>query len=299
MLTRRAALAAACSAARLRCLAQGTPGTIALPARLNRRNQITIPVAVNRIGPLWCLLDTGGGPNLYLSREKAAELGVTATSAGLSAGPNDPNLRTDGRAYVRLDAGGFHRLNQLCIIKPRLSDDDGILGATAFCDSVIELDFDEPAVHLHPPAFFRYRGPGEAIPFSLWEQNPHVDGLLTLDGREPVKARMTVDTGAGGSVLDVTPKFDAELRRMGRGLAWRPDRYGRSTCRIARLAVGPFAMENPVVDLLPVQGFGGNAGAPGFPDALLGVEFLRRYRIFLDYTKKEMTLEPGRPGQWV
>ncbi len=142
---------------------------------------------------------------------------------------------------------------------------------------------------------FRYEGAGAAISFDLWENNPQVEGWLTIDDLGPVKARLTVDTGAGGSAAYLTPKFSEELRSLGRGLPWAPSGYGRSACCIKRIAVGHATMEDPIVHLLPVQGFGGNVEAPGFPDGLLGVEFLRRYRTFLDYTKKEMILEPVRP----
>jgi hypothetical protein len=47
-------------------------------------------------------------------------------------------------------------------------------------------------------------------------------------------------------------------------------------------------MENPIVHLLPRQGFGND---PNTPDLSLAVDFLRRYRIFLDYTKRQVVLE--------
>lgn len=49
-------------------------------------------------------------------------------------------------------------------------------------------------------------------------------------------------------------------------------------------------MNDPMVVLPPVQGFGGDANAP---DGILAVNFLRHYRIYLDYSKKQMILEPN------
>lgn len=90
----------------------------------------------------------------------------------------------------------------------------------------------------------------------------------------------------------LTPVFNDELRRGGRSIAWIPDKSGFSMCRIRRIAVGPFAMENPLVVLMPVQGFGGDANAP---DGMLAVNFLRRYRIYIDYAKKQMIFEANPP----
>lgn len=51
-------------------------------------------------------------------------------------------------------------------------------------------------------------------------------------------------------------------------------------------------MENPLLVLPPVQGFGGDVNAP---DGMLAINFLRRYRIYIDYAKKQMILEPNSP----
>ena len=163
MLTRRAALAVVCGVARIRCLAQGDSSTVEIPARFNRRNQILIPVGVNGSRPLWCLLDTGGSRNIYLSRKKAAELGIEPTFTGLSSGPMDTILRADSRALVTLDVGAMHLTNQPLVIKDVGGPDDGTIGAMVFAGSIVELDYQYPAVRFHPQASFRYQGCGAAI----------------------------------------------------------------------------------------------------------------------------------------
>jgi hypothetical protein len=291
MLTRRAAIAAVYGAARIRCLAQGNSSTVELPARLNRQNQIQIPVSVNDGPQLWCLLDTGGARNMYLSPKRAAALGIFPSFAGRSSGPLDTSPRLDLRAHVTLDVGSLHLTNQQLLIKDASGPEDGTVGAAIFSSFIIELDYQTPAVLFHPMASFHYQGLGAAIPFDLWSNAPQIVGWLTIDDLGPVKTRMTVDTGAGGAVF-LAPKFNDELRRQGRVLPWIRTRGGLSTCRIDRIAVGNFFMKSLIVHLLPVQGFGSDAGAP---DALLGVGFLGRFRIFLDYAKKEMILEPNIP----
>jgi hypothetical protein len=260
-----------------------------LAARLDRQNRILIPVRVNGGPQLWCLFDTGGARSLYLSHKEAAELGMAPSFTGQSAGPMDSALRADSRALVTLDAGGVHLTRQELVIKDGLGPSDGVIGAAVFANFVIEIDFQTPAVRFHSTASFRYQGSGCTVPFDLWSNNPHIVGRLTVGDLGPIEARMTVDTGAGGGPAYVTPKFNDELRRKGCNLPWVPDQNGFSTCQIECITVGRFAMERPVVHLLPSQGFGND---PTAPDAVLAVEFLRRYRIFLDYAKRQMILEP-------
>ncbi len=291
MLTRRTAIAAISGAAGASCLAEGPSGIIEQPARLGRNRQIQIPVRINGSAEIWCLLDTGGANLLYLPPARAAALGIQPSSMVHSSGPLDTNARAGGRAKVTMDVGAVHRTNQELYLKEVHSSDEGIIGSAVFADFIVELDFLRPAVRLHPPASFRYEDHGRVFPIDLWSFNPHVQALLTIGDQDPVQARMTVDSGAGGLAdAFLTPKFSDDLRRRGGAIPWVADKQGFSTCRIRRIAVGPFAMENPLLVLPPVQGFGGDANAP---DGMLAINFLRRYKLYIDYTKKQVIFEPN------
>jgi hypothetical protein len=126
-------------------------------ARFNRNNQILIPVKVNGGRQLWCLLDTGGAVFLYLSPQKAAELGITPSSAGRSAGPIDSDYRPDSRARVTLDVGAMHLLDQELIIK-RTSADDGVTYESASCQVLISVPF--------LSNFRRFGRPRDTLPMS-------------------------------------------------------------------------------------------------------------------------------------
>ena len=102
-------------------------------------------------------------------------------SPALRAHPASPKaLRTNQELYLR----EFH------------SSDDGVIGPAIFADFIVEADFLRPAVRLYPPASFRYEDHGAVFPIDLWSYNPHVQVLLTIDAHDPVKARMTADSGA-------------------------------------------------------------------------------------------------------
>jgi hypothetical protein len=253
MLTRRTAIAAISGFAGVRCLGEGASRIFELPARLGRNRQIQIPVKINGNAEVWCLLDTGGANLLYLRPARAAALGIASSSTVQSSGPLDTNARAGGQAKVTMDVGAVHRTNQDLYLKDFPASDEGVIGSAIFTDFIVELDFQRPAVRLHPPASFPYQEHGARSPIELWSFNPHVQALLTIGDQDPVDARMTVDSGAGGLAdAFLTPRFSDDLRRRGGNIPWVPDKQGFSTCRIRRIAVGPFAMENPLLVLPPV-----------------------------------------------
>jgi hypothetical protein len=239
---------------------------------------------------LWLLLDTGGANLLYLTPAKAAELRIASSSEVFSTGALDTKPRAGGRALVTLDVGAVHRAHQELYIKELMGHDDGVIGAAVFDDFIVEVDLQAPALRLHSPASFRYRDHSAPIPCELWAQNPQIIASLTVDDQEPVKARMTVDTGAGG-IADafLTPRFNDRLRGLGRSIPWVPDKGNWHSCRIRRIAAGAVAMDDPLIALPPVQGFGGGAA----PDGLLAANFLRRCRLYIDYSKSQVLLEPN------
>ena len=69
-----------------------------------------------------------------------------------------------------------------------------------------------------------------------------------------------------------------------------PDNAGLNAARVERLTIGPFHIEKPVIRRFLAPGFGG----ANEPDGLIGVEFLRRFRLFVDYKRNQMILEPNR-----
>jgi hypothetical protein len=278
-LSRRAVIASLCAAPRL------WPGTaaspIALPARRNDFHQLLVPARIDGSTPLWCELDSGGGGALvFIEAAKASAMGILATSVGRSAGPRENALEPDGRAQVTLAFPGLTIPGQELVIKPTSlpGDKDASVGMLVLSRFVVELDHDSPAVRLHEPDGFRYNGPGRAFPFSIEENNPFTSATLTL-----------IDTGAAGSIAYLSRSFAARHRLSERALGSAPDSLGRRACRLERFALGGLGVARPVVHQFLEPGFGGKTE----PDGMIGMEFLRRFKIFLDYGRSRMILEPN------
>jgi hypothetical protein len=293
--TRRGVLAALAAASAQGLRAAANPLT--LPAILNDFHQIGIPARIDGSPVLWCELDSGGGGALYfIDAEMAAAIGVHSERKGLSAGVAEGQPAADGRAQVTVDFPGLRLERQELVIKPTSLGKDGIVALANFARWVTEMDCETPAVRLHEAESFRYSGPGEAIPIAIEQSNPVVEAQLVLgpDGGaagtsvDEIRGRFVVDTGAASSIVYLSRSFVERTRLADRNLQWVPDSMGLGAARIARFAVGPFGVDRPVIRRFGSRGFGGTPE----PDGMIGVEFLRRFRLFFDYGRQRLILEP-------
>src|SRR5260370_230262 len=100
---------------------------------------------------------------------------------------------------------------------------------------------------------------------------------------------MAIDTGAVGSIGYFSRSFAVQNKLTERALASVPDTMGRTACRIERFALGPLGVNHPVVHHFGTPGFGGKTE----PDGMIAADFLRRFRVFLDYGRGRMILEPN------
>ena len=289
-LSRRALLASLCAAPPL----LGAPAEpLTLPARRNDFHQLLVPARIENSLPLWCELDSGGGgPLVFIDAAHAAAIGVQPTFYGRSAGPVEGGLATDLRARVTLAFPGLTLTDQELVIKAGElpGDKDASIGMPVLNRFVVELDHESPAVRLHDPAVFRYSGPGRTFPFTIEENYPFTAATLTLRDGQQVEARMVIDTGAVGSIAYFSRSFAIQNRLTERALGSAPDTMGRTACRIERFALGAVGIDRPVVHHFGTPGFGGKAE----PDGMIAADFLRRFRVFLDYGRGRMILEPNR-----
>jgi len=289
--TRRDALAAMVTGAPMLAVrAARAAGVLDFPALLNDFHQICIPARINGSPVLWCELDSGGGGALFfIDAEKAAAIGVRAERAGVSAGVAQGQMTADGRAQVTVEFPGLRLERQDLVIKPAPLGKDGIVALANFRAWVTEMDYETPAVRLHDAESFDYRGAGEPIPIAIERTNPIAEARLELgsDAVE-IRGRFVVDTGAAGGIAYLSSSFVARTRLAER-VRWVPDSMGLGAARIGRFAVGPYSIDQAVIRRFPERGFGGASE----PDGMIGVDFLRRFRLFFDYTRERLILEPN------
>ena len=166
----------------------------------------------------------------------------------------------------------------------------GILGYDLFSRYVVEFDFDRELLTLHRPDEFDYAGNGEIIPLTYVQRKPYFEAVVTqFDGtRAPVKLQL--DLGKPTPLSLIPSEHDNisvpphALEGESRGLSGQAE---ERVSRIRELRIGNQVLHD-VVTAFSVEGH----STTGERNGVLGVEVLARFRVFIDYARDRMILEP-------
>jgi hypothetical protein len=279
------------------------PG-VRLPFSLVVRH-IMLPVSVNGSRPLSFILDSGNRwACIDLARARSLRLALGGEFAVGGVGSQTrPGAFVRDAAFSIPGFPGFSQPVRLAIpmgkVASRLGQDcDGILGTEFIERFVVELDYRARTVTLHDRDTFRYRGPGESIPIRL-DSNGHpvFEAEVTPVGGGPIRGRFLLDVGAGGSLVLYRPFVVAHhlpgptlptIRRLG-GAGIGGESLGRLG-RVARFRIGTLSLESPVASFS--EDLAG-AYASSAIQGSIGAQIASRFRLFLDYGRRRIILEPA------
>jgi hypothetical protein len=272
-----------------------------IPIELNTVH-IYMQCSVNGSEPLWFILDTGASITV-MNKRTAQELGLklegsiegrgaregtseVQLAGGVSYGVPGVTLKDQTVATIDLD-----RIEGLT--GRRL---DGILGFDFISRFVVEIDYAGRSIHLHDRKDWAYAGKGSVCQLSFESSLPHTDGELHLPGREPIVGKFMIDTGANSSVAVARPFHEAHgliesletSVEFGGGFGVG----GRSKSIVGR--VPEFRIGGLSFPQLPVGFSADERGAHADPNVagLIGGHILERCRVFFDYERARMILEP-------
>jgi hypothetical protein len=278
-----------------------TDGVAHLPFEYRARH-VWLKASVNDGPPEHFIFDTGASitviDSAYAARiglaTEGLQQGQGAGAVGSASFAVVPRLRVvaeDGDGIELKDVRvGVLSVNS--ILAPYFwRDCAGILGFDFISRFVDEIDFDRGLLTLYAPATFHYAGAGTAIPMTLAGHTPVVK--LKLDGT--IEGDFRVDVGSGSTVDLHTPfvkqhdlmKRTPFVEVTGGGFG------GTFTTRMVRmqdLAIGPYSWTDPLVSLSQAT-----AGAFTSEDYAgnIGNRILERFKLTLDYERRQMWLEPG------
>jgi len=283
---------------------QASPGAVPVPIELATRH-VLVKVRVNKSRPLSFVLDTGAD-RAIIRTDVAKELGLTLEGT-VNTGGAGPGVQAGSRVKnATWSLVGYDPLVQpvsLALPLPRLSsalgrDVDGIIGGEFIKQFVLELDYQARTITLHDRVTFRYTGGGETLPLEFTPDNhPLLKASVTPRGGKPLERRFVLDIGSGGALILHSP-FVVEqhlledpsktIRAIGAAGAG-----GRTVGRIGRveaIQIGSFTISEPLTLFSQDKaGAFANASLAGN----IGAQIASRFRLFLDYGRKRLILEPS------
>ena len=273
-----------------------------VPAELVN-NLIVVTGRINDSAPLAFVLDTGASTSV-VDRGTASALRLSLGTAGrATTGGGDVETVTVSGANLSIADLRFRDLPLVAIDLTGLRAGlghavAGILGYDVFAQWVVEIDYITPAVRFHDPKAWS-PPPGAAdVRFAAMDDRiPLVDLALRGVSGAPALARVELDTGQTGA-LTLTSRFVAEHRSVddaqsrvfvtaGAILAGRVSAY---VARLGSLRVGATEVAHPVVTVTPGEA---QAGVTDTTAGLLGGEVLRRFHLFIDYSRRQLWVQPN------
>jgi hypothetical protein len=281
--------------------ARFTSGSSALNIPLEIDNNIILmQVGVNGSRPLRFIFDTGASHTVLHSR-RGAELGLKPEEqvSGTATGGAIQGSLTSG---VSLKVAGAEVSNQqigmVDFPVPPGFEFDGVIGYDFINAFVVEIDYLKKIMNLYDPRTYSYRGRGEVIPLVLDDRRiPLVHVTITPPSGAPLNAVLGVDTGADRAFIfnnSVVTKHGlvaamTEIKESaGRG-AGGEQQIVVGRAKTAQL--GRFVFTNPTVGLVrdPERD-----GATKEGDGVIGGEIFRRFKVIIDYSRRQMILEPNK-----
>jgi hypothetical protein len=153
-----------------------------------------------------------------------------------------------------------------------LSDAAGLLGYELFARLLVEIDFARSVIRFGDSTTPR-PDRATAIPFTWAETTPLIETTLELADGTQRTAKLMLDTGCACEIFTSRPFATANLR---------------DNTSVAAIRIGSQRIEKPWVVIPSRPGMMDSTTTAGY----LGLVFLQRFRVVLDYKAQLLWLEP-------
>jgi predicted aspartyl protease len=263
-------------------------------------NIILMRVRVNNSEPLKFIFDTGASVSV-ISAELAKKLGLK-TEGQVQGTATGGSIEASLIKGVTLSVEGAKVSNQLIAAISfgaiQCFEFDGIIGYDFINQFIVEIDYVNRIMNLNDPKTYSYAGKGEIVPLSFVdERTPVTQVKIGLEGSDPVVASLEVDTGGDGTFIINNPfvekhKLVEAIPKTVEGRSVGVGGDEKSLLgRVKSAQLGQLLIENPTVALL--QDKEGKGAGEGY-DGIIGGEIFRRFKVIIDYSRKQMILEPNK-----
>lgn len=276
-------------------------GIVSLPVE-RASNVFFARATVNGEGPFWLTVDTGATLTV-LDPTTAAELGLTSgptdVRPDVGVGARAAPVSRSGGATILVPGAAPFRPEPLYLVGVRDAEAalghriDGVLGHDFLEQFIVEFDYPGGAVRLHPPRAVLL---GNATPVRIRTQGNRVvvTARLELADGESLDARLLVDTGSSSGISLNSPfaaRHRLEERFPSTELSAAVGVNGmtvRAVMYLAGVAIG--STELPVERVALSRDTTGLSASDEF-DGIVGAAVLRRFRVVVDYQRRELMLD--------
>lgn len=256
------------------------------------RGQAMVSAHVNSNGPYPLLLDTGFSMTM-LKPELAKQLQLKRvgeiTVQGIAGEERAPTY--EGALF---NIGGApYEPRRIGAMAPTRRRRDGIIGSGFFRQYVVRLDAAAKTLTIFHPTNFAYAGKGQVVPLRFRRSTtPVIDASIRLTHGAVLNGAFEIDTGCDSGVC-VASDFartnkllEVDTTTSGSKVGVGGDATTRSG-HLPELQIGALKVSRPETEFF-LEGSPAGRGLAGH----IGMEVLNRFRVYFDYSRQRMILEP-------
>lgn len=262
---------------------------------------IFLQIRINNSEPLWFILDSGA-EGLLLDSRRAKALGLRLEGKSKAGGAGENSYDIAFAKDVTVSLAGAELANQtlsvtsLAALEPSFGHAiDGIIGYHLLSRYVVEIDYAARLVKLYEPQQFQYSGAGEKIPITFIGGHSIVGAKISLPQRDPLDARLLLDTGASDEAVLTRPFVEShKLLNDSVKTIREPSSVGLGgesapiIGRVEGIQLGHFTLSHPIVTFAQDRS---GAFARTDIDGVIGGEIFRRFKVIFDYSRQQIILE--------
>ena len=272
-------------------------------------NLIIIPVRINNSDTLRFILDTGLNTTIITELATGDSLLLNyarkITLAGLGKGQPVEALHSYNNHF---DIAGIKGLRQNIYVllenNLNLSSElgvwiHGLTGHNVFKHFIIEINYEKELITFHKPETYRYKRLNRRtviLPLLIHNSKPYIQTTIIQNDGTVIPVKLLIDTGAGHALwLDLRShpqlKFPENTIEsfLGRGL--NGEIYGKMG-RIKKLYIDKFELKDVIASYPDSLSLGKAIGLDE-RNGSLGSEVLRRFKLIIDYSNKQISFIPN------
>jgi hypothetical protein len=270
-------------------------------------NLIVIPVEVNGKN-LSFILDTGVNKTIIFNVSKNDSIDLLNTKKILLRGLGDgepiaailsKNNKMRVKGLIAYDESIYVIFKNFFDLSSKMGTTiHGIIGYNLLRNFVLKINYQRRKIDFYNPDTYTYKKcrKCEVLPIEFYRKKPFVNVAVQLDtlGTKLIPVKMLVDSGGSDAIwlfenskpeIKTPKRFFNDL--LGEGLSGSI--FGKRS-RIPKLKIGRFKIKKPTVSFLDSIA---NLNAQKFKNrnGSLGGNILKRFTVWLDYSKEQIMLK--------